>query len=225
MRAVNVVIATVLSLGALALAQERAPGERPAPDFRRALESEPGTITFVVDDSASMGWDMGCTTSPNSDGTVTHQPRIQRARTQLARALRALPRSFKFTVFSFAGKVAPWRVELMSADEAHTKEAEAWIATLEPHDGSAIGPAVAAALSVKGSRLVVLLTNGAPDDGAGDDSGESACVEAHRQMIRQANRHRIPIDVFGIGAFQGFVGEQFCEDVASDSGGRYQRVN
>jgi Mg-chelatase subunit ChlD len=206
---IAVVALALLASSAFVAAQDA--GGPPRIDSR-ALESGAATVIYVIDVSGSMGWDCGQYTTP------TAGPRIDRARTELAKSVASLPRCFRFTMFSFDCDVAAWRERLVTADDANKAEAFRWIAALKPLGGRAIGPAVSAALGIRENKLVVLLVDGAPNCGAGDGSGDAACIEAHRRMIDRANTRRAEIDVFAINPWDEF--RQFCDDVASDGGGR-----
>jgi uncharacterized protein YbbK (DUF523 family) len=77
---------------------------------------------------------------------------------------------------------------------------------------SGTGPATSLALMARENRAVVLLTDGSPNCGATD-------IEGHRRMIRSNNTQGATINVFGIAASGTY--RQFCQAVASDSGGSY----
>lgn len=101
---------------------------------------------------------------------------------------------------------------MVEATPANKQDGLGWVMGLQPTGATGTGPATAAALGDKSNKLVVLLTDGAPNCGANSDSG-------HRSMIRSANTQRAKVNVFGIAAYGSY--RAFCQGVASDNGGSY----
>ena len=196
------------------------PTDNPPTIYGKDLTSENGTVVYIIDISGSMGWDMGQYTTP--DGKTANGDRLDRAKSQLAQSVMSLPKSFKFNMYSFDCGVYQWQGSLQPADDATKNAAMGWINQLQPQGATGTGPAMSAALQLKDCKLFVLLTDGAPNCGAGDESGDSSCIKAHLVMIDQANSQHAVINVFGIGATGEF--KQFCMDVASQNGGSYTDV-
>lgn len=185
------------------------------------LHSESGSVVYVIDISGSMA--SGAGSYVDSDGIVQMDgSRLDHAKAELTRSVRSLPKSFRFNLESFDCGHYFWRMIGVQATEANKASAFEWISQLQPQGATGTGPAVAAALQDRNNKLVVLLTDGAPNCGAGDESGSTSCIEAHRKMISSCNGQRATINTFGIGAYSEF--KQFCVDVASDSGGSYADV-
>jgi hypothetical protein len=107
--------------------------------------------------------------------------------------------------------------QMVPADDSNKQAAMGWIGALQPLGATGTGPATASALGQKDNMLVVLLTDGAPNCGAGDESGDSSCMAAHRAMIKSNNTQNAIVNVFAIGATDDF--EAFCQGVASDNNG------
>jgi len=208
------------------ISQKQSPSPTPSPSaspgdidkpniYGHDLDSKNKTIFYVIDISGSMGWDMGQYTTP--DGKTKTGNRLDRAKSELSKSVMSLPGDFKFNMLAFDCSVFTWMPTMVPADDADKQAAMGWINALQPEDATGTGPAVAAALSDKSNFLVVLLTDGAPNCGAGDESGGSSCIAAHRAMIKQNNTAPAVINVFAIGATDEF--EAFCQGVASDNNG------
>lgn len=198
-----------------------APPPPPPPTiYGHDLKDENGTIFYVIDVSGSMSWDMGQYTT--SDGKTATGNRLDRAKAALVGSIRSLPQNFKFDIDSFDCSVYCWKFQLMQATDANKQQAIEWVMALQPLGGTGTGPAMFEALQIRECKLYVLLTDGASNCGAGDDSGSYACMEAHREMIKSGNLQLAVINVFGIAATGDF--KQFCQNVASDSGGTYTDV-
>jgi von Willebrand factor type A domain len=196
------------------------PTTPPPTIYGKDLTSENGTVYYVIDISGSMGWDMGQYTAP--DGSTQTGDRLQRAQAELTKSVTSLPSSFKFNMMAFDCETYTWNDSLQPADDAHKQSAVSWINQLQPEDATGTGPGMALALQLKQSMLYVLLTDGAPNCGAGDQSGDDQCIAAHLQMIDQANSQKAVINVFGIGASGDF--RQFCVNIAAQNGGTYTDV-
>jgi hypothetical protein len=172
---------------------------------------------YVIDVSGSMGWDMEQYTLP--DGTIGSGCRLDRAKSELVKSIMTLPDGFLFNLISHDCSVYPWQPGLVAADNTQRTNAIAWVNSLQPLGATGTGPAVADALATTSNKLVILLTDGGANCGAGDESGDDACLAAHRAMIVQQNTQGAEIDVYGVGATGTF--ETFCEGIASDNGGTY----
>lgn len=194
------------------------PPEIPPSIYGKDLISENSTIFYVIDISGSMGWDMGQYTTP--DGKTETGNRLDRAKAELIKSVISLPKNFKFNMLSYDCSVYPWLPELVIATDSNKQLALSWIRSLQPQGGTGSGPAVAVALNIKACKLYVLLTDGQPN--CPWMEGEPQCIPNHLKMIRENNSQKAIINVFGIGATG--VCKQFCQDVASQSGGSYTDV-
>jgi len=197
------------------------PVGNPPTIYGKPLQSENSTVFFVIDISGSMGWDMGQYTAP--DGSTQVGDRLDRAKANLARCVQSLPSNFKFDMLSYDCGTYPWQAALVPANAANVQSALSWISNLQPQGATGTGPACATALAAdRSNMLMVLLTDGGPNCGAGDGNNDPATYNAHRQMIDQANTQKAVINVFGICATGDM--KTFCMGVASDNGGTYTDV-
>jgi hypothetical protein len=188
--------------------------------YGKDLLSENGTIVYAIDISSSMAWDSQPFTRP--DGSAAVGCRLDRAKAELTRSIMSLPKTLEFDVLAFDCSVYLWRNDLTPADEANKQRATEWLNQLQPQGATGTGPAVAEALSIGQTKLVVLLTDGAPNCGAGDGKGSHECRMAHRAMISACNTNHAVIHVFGICATGDM--RNFCMEVAADSGGSFTFV-
>ena len=179
------------------------------------------SVFYVIDVSGSMGWDMGQYTLP--DGTTALGDRLDRAKSELVKSIRSLPSTCLFNIVSHDCDQYFWKTGMVAADDPAKTDAYAWIANLQPLGATGTGPAVAAALtSSPTNKLVVLLSDGGANCGAGDESGSDACLAAHRQLILGANTQGAEIDVVGFDSTGSF--DQFLAGIASDNGGTYVQL-
>ena len=154
---------------------------------------------------------------------------MDRAKSGLTRSVTSLPKNFRFQLEAFDCSQYWWRLPFLGpdsmpvADETAKADAIKWISDLKPQGATGTASAMEPALALyPKNKLVVLLTDGAPNCGAGNESGDLSCMDAHRSRISSANTHHAVIDVFAIGATGDFRG--FCLEVAKDSGGSFQDV-
>jgi hypothetical protein len=201
--------------------------ELPPTIYGKDLKSETGSIIYVIDISGSMGWDIGRYIT--ADGKVATGCRLDRAKAELTRSVKSLPKSFKFNIESYDClryvcfvDYSNSHMPLLPADEDHKKKAIDWIQALQPQGATGTGPAVLDALATRENRLIVLLTDGRPNCGSRDEDGSWNCMMGHLSQIDCGNEQRATIDVFGIGATGEF--KQFCQDVSSHNGGSYTDV-
>jgi hypothetical protein len=189
--------------------------QKPPTIYGHDLKSKNDTIFYVIDVSGSMGWDMGQYTTP--DGQTATGCRLDRAKSELTKSVLSLPSNFKFNMLSYDCDVYQWQGNMVPADDADKQAAVSWINALQPQGATGTGPAVSVAEGIKDNYCIVLLTDGAPNCGAGDGYGDQSCIDAHRAIIKANNTNPAVINVFAIGATDEF--EAFCQGVASDNNG------
>jgi Mg-chelatase subunit ChlD len=186
--------------------------------YGEEIESESDSIYYVLDISGSMDWDVS--SYVDLDGSRRMGTRIERAKVELVRSIQQLSRNFRFNIVAYDCGNRRWAPLMVEASPANKASATAWVMALRALGATGTGPAMVVALSEKENLAVVLLTDGAPNCGAG--SGSWDAVEDHRRMIRSANSQGATIDVFGIAANGEY--RAFCQRVAADSGGSYRDV-
>lgn len=216
--------------------------------FGRTLDSD--RIVFVIDISGSMkakdpapSGGRPQTGGEDSPYATDSRVRIDRAKAELAKAISALPPHASFTIVAYSGPVMSATGEdaelrtwtralsgnLLRASEANVKRALAFVQALEAKGETFTGHAVTSALLVEGVDLIVLLSDGFPEEWVEDEDGKRRALarDEVRARIRSANRFaRVTIDTFG---FEGKAGSEpfveFMKGVAADSGGVYQAID
>lgn len=190
------------------------PRDEPPPTlYGEELESENDTIFYVIDISCSMDWDSASYTT--LDGQTARGTRMTRAKVECQRSIMNLGRNFSFNIIAYDCSFRQWSRSMMEANDANKASALGWINGLRATGATGTGGAVALALGDKDNKMVVLLTDGAPNcspDGYPSD-------QSHRRAIRAANTQGATVNVFGIAASGSY--RAFCQGVASDNNGTY----
>jgi energy-converting hydrogenase Eha subunit A len=163
--------------------------------------SPTGSIVFVIDASSSM-------IAPWGDGRERWDVLVG----EVCEAIDSLEPTVEFTVVAYDSMVYQWSVNLVEASDDYKRNAKAWIKSKQPLASTATAGAVITALFYRPDR-VVLMTDGEPNI-------PYPSPEKHRQVIRDYNKSRIPIDVIGI-QLPTWVAEEFCRRVSNDSGGMF----
>lgn len=177
------------------------PRDEPPPVFfGEEIESENGTIVYVLDTSGSMGYN----------------DRLLQAKKELAKSLTQLSPNFRFNLVTYSCELRRLFPQLVPATDEYKYIAISYLMQLGCNGGTGTGPAVALALRDREVQAVVLLTDGEPNCGADGMNG-------HRAMIRTHNLQGATINVFGIDANGDY--RAFCMNVAADSGGSYFDVS
>ena len=192
--------------------------------YGEEIVSENDTLVYVIDQSGSMDWDPA--SYVDVDGRRRNGTRMERAKAEISRSILGLSENFRFNIVSYDCSTRQWRNALVPANDGNKQSALAWVRALRPIGATGTGPAVALGLRNRDNKLVVLLTDGAPNCGVPAGDGwyydESAAISQHRRMISSNNSQGARINVFGIAA--SGVYRRFCQNVASDSGGSYTDV-
>ena len=181
------------------------PEEEDGPTFYgEDLSSDSESLVFVVDFSCSM-WGS----------------RIAKAKAEVTKAINSLTSNFKFSVVTFMCSVKVWQNQLVEATDQNKQSAASWVNGQSPGGATGTGPAVKTALQIdKDNKLVVLLTDGAPNC----LGGGWGTTSDHLNMILQANTQKAKVDVFAIQPYSDSY-RQFCKDIAAKTGGKYKEVN
>ena len=160
----------------------------------------------------------GCEEPPEATSRV----RIDRAKYQLAQAIKALPPSAKFTILAYSGAMLPpgsaqggdpdallppviggfewlqaWQPKLTSASDRSKSSAAAWIDELKANGSTFTYNALRAAFEVTDADTIVLLSDGAPTE-IDRATGQPMSPEQILEKIEALNRFkRLRIDTFG----------------------------
>lgn len=195
----------------------------PPPIFFGKDIQNTGSIVYVIDQSGSMS----LTVSPftGTDGqTVTGGSRMDRAKAELSKSIKALPSSFVFNVIFYDECVRPWKSGSVAASDSNKNAALSYIGTQQPMGFTNTGLGVATALQDKVNKTVVLLSDGEPNflDCACNYVGT---YDEHKNLIHGANTQSARIDCFGIGIAGDPDAKNFMMQVASMNNGTYIEIN
>jgi hypothetical protein len=195
----------------------------PPPTFFGKDIPATSTIIYVVDQSGSMSLTIGTYTNENGQ-VVTSGSRFDRAKSELVKSIRSLPKSFTFNVVFYDECVRPWQSKNVSAEDSYKTQAYAFIGAQQPLGFTNTGLGVAQALQDKSVKSVVVLSDGEPNflDCAMNYVGS---YDEHKSLIRQANSQNAQIDCFGIGVAGNPDARSFMQSVAAANGGSYTEIN
>ncbi len=201
-------------------------------------------LLFVVDVSGSM--DMYDEGDYDGDDVETDRQRLFRAKEQLSRAIRSLPKSANFNIVAYSNRVFTWQKTLQPTTRGSVQSALKFVRNLKPIEATHTDDALKTAFRDLRVDTIVLLSDGAPTKrgkGTRDDLS-SGLIREILAWVRDANAgRRIRIDTFG---FRG-VGEwpqklrnrryptpkpeqiraftKFMKDLAKIGGGRYRAID
>jgi hypothetical protein len=207
-----------------------APDEDPAPPIEESDEPQfyderipdrTQSVIYVIDRSASMA----LPTQPfidNEGRVVQDGSRLDYVKSELKRSVASLPEQFTFNMIIYCECVETWKPARVAATPRAKAEAMAWIERIEPWGWTNTGGATAKALSDRGNRAILLLSDGAPNF---LDCSQTfvADFETHRRVIKESNRQEAIVHTFGIGLDPET--RQFMAEVARDSGGTFREID
>lgn len=183
-------------------------------------------VVFVLDRSGSMGLvstgvagrDLGMSQTESVltslGGTLVNgaaggplPSKLEAAKGELIRTLRAMPDGTRFGIIFFDDEIAAVAPELWVLGPNTRYQAEAFIRGIEPSGSTAAVPAMRLAYQM-GARRVILLSDGLANTGG---SGGDLLQDARAQMQRG-----LRIDTVGVGLDQD---DQLLRTLAAESGG------
>ena len=164
-------------------------------------------LMFIIDYSGSMKEYAGSET------------RLDRAKSELIRAIDALPENTEFALMFYDDTVATWRNKLVPATEQNKQQANYFIRTLQPGDTTNTHGALRMSLEFDDSlEAVFLLTDGRPT------SGEIVFPDSiiddilHRNRFRHLNFNTIGIDLSPETT-------RFLKTLSKESGGEFRTAD
>lgn len=203
-------------------------------------------VLFVIDTSGSMKHEKqappptaapkGATTGddkpkPDEPPSKFSGPKIEIAKQELRRALRALPKEAMFNIISFNHGVIQWQPKMMAANDANKELAYAWIRDMAPSGSTYIDGALRLGFKMAGMGAydkaypgvavdtIILLSDGAPTDNAFPESKEMNPndILAHVREWNAAKR----VVVHCVGIDNVVQGIEFMKKLAAENGGTY----
>jgi len=222
--------------------------EPPVTFFGHEIIKEGQSVIFVIDGSGSMfapangpykdldGSEVYPTPAGREGGRwVLSGTRFGQARVELTKAIRALSPRTKFGVVVYECNPHAWEiggrrdgsttVNLYEATDENKQLAEAWVNNTDNQGyniqgGGLTGTPWGLLLAFNSvptyADKIVLLTDGGNPNCSFLNSGR---WEEQAAAIDNENKHRTPIDVFGLS--QSAEDIKFCQKVAGDSGASY----
>lgn len=186
-------------------------------------------IVFILDVSGSMRTidpDDGRVSEPQ--GSVAKGPpdpnkpdprlRIERAKRELIRVIKALPASTHVNIMAYSTSVSLWKVEGLHKLTAKNKtDAVEFISKFQAKGVTATDAALRSAFKISGARCFYLLSDGKPSMGEGADIPPQSIhdlVEAENKVLK--------IRIFTLG-FRG-ADTAFMRELAKQTGGKYSDI-
>jgi hypothetical protein len=179
------------------------------------------SVIYVVDRSASMTLGVGAFTGPDGQ-PVANGTRLDFVKAELTRSIRTLPENFTFNIVLYSECVETWKPARMKADPGVKSEAIGWVNAIQPWGWTNTAGGTARALADHGNRVVMLLSDGAPNflDCAQSNVGD---FDTHRRVIHQSNIQDATIHCFGIGLDPET--RTFMQAVASENKGTFRELD
>lgn len=186
-------------------------------------------IIFIIDASKSMsqtyqrppgvddGGDVGGTTADEDEmeRTGDNRRKIDYARRELVKCIRALDKDVKFNIIAYKTFVTPWLNKLVEATRQNKKLAEEFTRDKrwEPKGLTNIYDALRIALQDKEVTCIYLLSDGEPT------AGEFKTAPEILQRVKEMNKRKVEINTIGFG-LKGW-GEQLMKDLAAQNNGEF----
>ena len=201
-------------------------------------------LIFVIDTSSSMlQWDDADSARGSLREKERRRQRLRRAKVELARALKKLPRSARFNIIAYSDTVAPWSKRLQLATNSNVQSALRFIGLFRAEGKTHTDEALELALRDLRVDTVVLLSDGSPEKK--DYVAPVSLPEKILQWVRDVYPSRkVRIDTFGfagIGSWpeklplggsppppqtplQVHAFEDFLKQLAKETGGVYRPI-
>ncbi|MEM7232659.1 MAG: VWA domain-containing protein [Planctomycetota bacterium] len=186
----------------------------------------------------------------DTSGSMTADSRIDRAKEQLAEAIKALKPRTLFNVIAYSDGVRTFQKSMQPASKGTVKKALKWATSLGAAGGTQTENALRKAFEDIRVDTIILLTDGAPSPrlgggprrggggggGRGGQPDPSIAIKNILKWFKDANSTRkIRVDTFGFdggapaggGGGQGGVNvfTKFLKDLAKMSGGKYRSID
>jgi len=204
-------------------------------------------IAFVIDTSGSMLTTdpvtaTGAAPRPSGPRTVVGDPskqpaeekkdeppsdrqRMYRAKTELAKVIRALPEDVRFNIINYASDVASWKKSMVPASDANKKAAVEYVEALKADGITVTDMAVEEAFADLQLDTVYLITDGAPTHigqmGPGLPEDAPALIRAIHARVEELNFLR-GVRIFTLGFPE--AEEEFLKKLSATHGGTYAPI-
>lgn len=214
-------------------AEKRAAGKGPRTVDLFGREIACSRVVFVLDVSASMkavddpnlevptdGKTKGKAAPGTADAGPDPRSRIERAKRELVKVLKGLPKTTKVNLIAYSSDTHYWREGpppvLHALTDPVREEAIEWVEALKARGATATDDGLARAFDVEGARCIYLLSDGVPSRGRDRIPTKTILDLIHdRNSVRKLHVHTL-----------GFVGadREFMQAVAKAGGGEYSDI-
>jgi hypothetical protein len=204
-------------------------------------------IIFVIDTSGSMkltdpepGEDFDFE-KPVPDGQLDlERERMKRAREELSRVVKGLPKETKFNIMGFSSGVHKWKQELVPADARNKEDAVLFASKLRPVGATLTDYALEEAFKFQDVDTIYFLSDGAPFKTGNRDRDILLCDEILLKVNRWNRFRKVAIHTLGFdgpGIWPVSEGKRekhwkedaerfkkFMEDLAKQNKGTYKSI-
>jgi hypothetical protein len=197
-------------------------------------------IVFVLDRSESMKQPVPrrgpvSGTGRTDDEQVPGGTRLEIAKNQLARTIRALPRDTRFAVlfYGFGSEVWPRDETLIGAEPENKEAAITWFSRLDPLGGTPMFDALHRALTYArtlgakdpaerdGADTIFLLSDGRPTTPDGQELSDEALQQEFTRFLDACRPLHCIVNTIGVGPRHD---KEFMARLAAETGGEYRAV-
>lgn len=151
--------------------------------------------------------------------------RIVRAKSELAKVIRALPEDVQFNLILYSSRVSPWQGSMVAASAANKKDALAFIEEARAEGITVTDEAIEEAFRDLALDTIYLITDGAPthtnSQGPGLPEDAPRIIAAIHKRVEEVNFLR-GVRIFTLG-FRG-AEEEFLKKLAADHAGSYVAI-
>jgi len=156
---------------------------------------------------------------------IDNRRRINRAKKELTKVVKALPRGKKFNIIAYSSGVEPWKKLLTAVSQSSVEDAVEFIAGLKARGITVTDEALEVAFTDLTVDTIYLITDGAPTHvgirGPGMPPDSARLIRQILRRVRELNYFR-GVRVFTLGFPD--AEEDFLKELAADNAGDYTAI-
>ncbi len=156
---------------------------------------------------------------------IEERRRITRAKRELTKVVRGLPKGKKFNIIAYSTDVVPWKKLLTPVKDSTRQDAVEFIAGLKAQGITVTDEALEAAFTDLSVDTIYLITDGAPTHvgvrGPGMPPDAENLIRRILRRVREINYFR-GVRVFTLGFPE--AEEDFLKKLSADNGGKYTPI-
>lgn len=174
-------------------------------------------LLFVIDISGSM---------QAKDPSEPDRNRLERAKAQLAKAIKYLKRGTRFNIIAYSDKIVPWKKSLQLSKRSAIKSAIAFVKRLQFNGLTYTDDALKEAFKDLRVDTIILLSDGFPQKAPQGGDHEMLIGKILKWVKDNNSSRKVKIDTFGFGdpGGDGNPLGQFLKKLAEDHGGTYRPI-